>query len=117
MKQSDKFKKKWITLAIAPDVLSLLFIVNFVFSASLGEETYHYSYTTQRGNRGGTRVTSMIRLDEDQYDEYMGMRIFGSIEQFENGRFITYEMSQGVLGYKVVSHYRFHTKPEGWSKN
>lgn len=97
---------KFYTLCIAPLVVNLLFILNYVFAGGAVQETYAFSHTLQR-TRQGEQETTFIILNGNKYANYPGIRFFLDYSQMQYAGTITYTFKTGALGFRVMSDYKF----------
>lgn len=91
------------TFGFIPALISLLLVINYTFTSAPVEETYRYQLTRYDGDSEST----IIYLDNDFYDEFVGIRTFFNFGLLTKNNTITYSTAQGVLGLKVVKHERF----------
>ncbi|TLX73261.1 hypothetical protein E9993_15845 [Labilibacter sediminis] len=98
------FNKYMIRLNIAPGIVGFLFLINFVFSSNPKQETYWFSY-----NYNSAPIFVSIKLEGNAYQEYRGMRLFGSKETLEGNNCIKYTFKDGLLGYRVVFSSKLST--------
>ena len=74
------------------------FIINYCFTENTVDELYNYKLN---------RATSTIYLENNKYEEFIGIRIFWIDNDAEDYNIINYKISEGILGYKVVKNYNF----------
>lgn len=97
-------------LQLFPSAISLLFILNFVFSRNPVKETYSFEHREEwfSSRSGGSwQKVGYIYLDGDAYEEYRGMRTFFEFEHLRNASSITYTLETGLLGPRVVKGVKF----------
>lgn len=105
-----KLLKPWrhfIIFAIAPMIISLLLMANFVFSKGVRYETYKFTNKHYADDGTWERDTNII-LEGDTYSKYLGIRIFWNIEQMSNKSSITYKFADGLFGFRVVKDFEFN---------
>ncbi len=97
-------------LGLFPFCLSLLFIINMTISFNPVKEEYKYSIENRaqikENNRDRFRISTRIILKPNTYEEYPGIRSFMNENDLE-GTKITYTISRGVLGFRVLKEYEF----------
>lgn len=81
-------------------LVSTMLLINYNFSKNTTEEQYRYILN---------RSTSTIDLEHNKYEEFIGIRIFWVDDKVEDFNIIHYQISEGILGYKVVKKYSFKT--------
>lgn len=116
------FRKKNITnqigakyfrsLCLAPFVLNLFLLINYVISFNPQLETYRFSKGRENiydshAHYQGSQNTSMIYLSENAYEPYWGIRVFASYEKVCSGYQIQYTFKTGLFGIRVMTDYRF----------
>jgi len=79
-------------------LISILLLINYFSVIETKEEQYHYVLN---------RDTSTIHLEDHQYDEYFGIRVFWANSRVADYNKITYEIGDGILGYRVVKSCNF----------
>ena len=93
----SKEKVSYFITVISTLLISLLLMVNYYLVSNPKEETYRFVLD---------RSSSTIFLENNQYDEYDGMRIFWTEEKVLSSGRITYVIYDGILGFRVVKGYR-----------
>lgn len=91
-----------ISFLIIPSCINLFFTLNFVFSKQPIVEQYRFKQEKQVVE-GSTQNTSLIILENDHYDEYLGIRFFMDYQELENKQSIRYTFKDGLFGYRVVT--------------
>lgn len=81
--------------------ISILLLINYYVVDNIREEKYHYYFD---------RTNSTIYLEDNQYDEFFGIRIFWTNREAPDFNQITYQIGDGILGYRVVKDCRFKPK-------
>ena len=79
-------------------LVSAMLIINYCFTENTVDELYNYKLN---------RATSTIYLENNKYEEFIGIRIFWIDNDAEDYNIINYKISEGILGYKVVKNYNF----------
>lgn len=106
MRLKSKFLKRITYLGITPGLLNLFFILNFIFSTNPTLETYSFKHELQPTRRGWQKSTT-IRLQDNMYSDYLGIRIFVNIESMEYAQRITYRFEDGLFGLRVMKDHEF----------
>ena len=86
----------------APLVLNLLFVLNFYASDYAHLERY-----ACKAYPAPDMITVELRLDNNHYSEYYGIRSFFDESRLKGLSFIEYSIGDGLLGLPVMRHYRF----------
>lgn len=98
--RNPKFQN-FMSFAVAPTLVSLLFLINFAFA----------SYPTQEKFRiqsdGYYQQNSMITLQDHQLDEYPGIRTFSNFQEVRYAEEVVYTFEYGFLGLMVMTDYHF----------
>lgn len=81
-------------------LISMLLIINYFTVSNIKEEQYRYFLN---------RATSTIYLENNKYEEFYGIRVFWTNTEVSDFNTITYEIGEGIFGYRVVKKYRFKT--------
>ena len=107
---SSRYKKYMVRLVIAPAMINCFFLINYTFSHSSQTESYWYTYNIT----GGMRLFASIRLENDKYNNYKGIRFFVNYHPIIENSYITYTFSEGLLGIRVVNKVEVNSNyPEG----
>ena len=85
------------SVVIASLLMSVLLLFNFCFIDNIKEEKYRYFYNES---------DAVIYLENENYKEYKGMRMFFLDQRIQNQGTITYVLADGILGFRVVKEYR-----------
>ena len=93
-----------ISFCYCPFVLNLLFVINFLFSANPGWETY--SFKPMENNTDGK--LAYITLENNRYRDFNGIRIFASYDGMKNNNKIAYKFEEGLFGFRVMKDFRFY---------
>lgn len=109
---TKKVKHKYfLSFGVFPLFLSVFFMLNLLINFNPVQETYSFVRTYERyrevEDTDSFRTTSRIRLEDEVYLEYKGMRSFFD-ENSIKGRTITYTISEGLFGFRVVNGYVFN---------
>lgn len=105
-----RIKKQWrffCAIAIAPFLISLLLLVNFIFASSPSFETYRFT-NKHYDSEGNVDINTNIILENEAYKNYIGIRVFWNMDAMIDKTKITYKFADGLLGFKVVKDYEFH---------
>lgn len=95
---------------ISPSIISLFFLVNYSITFNPVYESYEYSSHKEyvHSRHGGTyQNTTMIELENKQYEEYAGIRTFLELKNLSSLRIINYCIKDGIFGFRVVKGYSF----------
>ncbi len=95
----SRYKKYLLHFVIAPALVNLLFLINYTFSHSPKKETYLYNYTFT----DHAHVFGSIHLENDKYARYKGMRFFIDFNPFIHNSYVTYTISEGLMGIRVIN--------------
>lgn len=98
------FYKKKLSLLLTiffGALISGLLLINYFSVANTKDETYRYFFD---------RTTSTIYLENNQHESFVGIRVFWTNSEVADFNIITYEIGEGILGYKVVKSYNFKPK-------
>jgi hypothetical protein len=106
LKKKDLAIRLWIAVAIVPTLVSGVFLLNYFFSSNPVIEEYQFVHGYNE-TRGRKVMNTMIYLEQDQYDAYLGIRIFSSLEGLAQSEHIIYQFEDGLLGIRVMKHYAF----------
>lgn len=106
LKHSNQSKRLWIALAIVPIIINGLFALNFYFSSNTVIEEYDFTHGYNQSRRGKV-MNTMIYLENNQYDAYLGIRVFASLEELAQSNHVIYQFEDGLLGMRVMKHYAF----------
>ncbi len=95
-------EKDWfITSSVSPGVVSLIFLLNYIFSSQPYEEKYAYQNYTETQPR-----STIIYLENDAYKNYMGIRFFLDFDAISQANTITYVFEKGLFGLRVMKEYK-----------
>jgi hypothetical protein len=101
-----KFLKALLIAGIAPVLVNLFFFLNFIFSAPPVTETYAFTNELQGSGRDAERTTNII-LDGNKYEDYQDIRIFWDYNKMVSMDSISYQISEGLFGIRVMKSYQF----------
>lgn len=98
---------------LGPTAFNLILLLNYMFSFNPINETYRFSrnsetVTSMSKFKTRSQMTSLITLENDAYDNYFGIRVFGSQEDIMGTDKITFTFKTGLLGIKVMTDYQFN---------
>ena len=91
------YHKYMLRFNIMPGLVSLFFLVNYLFSSNPASETYWYSF-----KRYDSHLFSVIELENNAYKQFKGIRMFLVEDNVEENNSITYEFHEGLFGLKVA---------------
>lgn len=116
VKRSPRIKKNAYTRSlyayvILPALYQSLFVVNFVFAGNPTTETYKFRLKTTKtysrhSNQPNYDDTPILRLENDAYEKYLGIRLMWRPEQIRFGSYIEYHFAEGLLGVRVMKSYK-----------
>lgn len=90
------------SIAAAPSLLSLFLLLNYSFSTNPRQERYEFQNDYNNG-KGGEIANNSINIDNNVYENYIGIRLFYSTPI---GDSIVYEFEEGLFGLKVLKNYQ-----------
>ncbi len=93
------YHKYMLRFNITPGLVSLFFLLNYVFSANPISETYWYTYRSYNST-----LFSTIELEDNAYQEFKGIRIFVIEDNVKENSRISYEFQDGLFGLRVAKH-------------
>lgn len=105
-KIKTRFYKRMIILGIAPGLINLFLLFNFIFSSNSVVETYSFKHEIQPTNSGWQKTT-LIKLQDNMYPNFIGIRLFMDFEKMKSARRITYRFEDGLFGIRVMKDYEF----------
>ncbi len=94
--------RMWFTL-----ITSVFICINYCFSYNPKIEKYTFTSTVQR-LKSGSSETTLIRLEDNKYNEYTGIRVFFDFSKMYKKNQIVYTIEEGFLGISVVTDYKFY---------
>jgi hypothetical protein len=104
----------WKSFLICPTAINLFLVINYLGSSSPEQESYKFYQSYQEvasdsrlPGETKTQTSSMIRLENDAYKKFFGVRVFGNADQFDGHSRIIYTFEKGLFGLKVLKDYRF----------
>lgn len=100
--------KYFKAICVSPTILSGLLVINFLFSFDPVFESYRFSAVPETvHSRYGTRTepSTLIRLENDAYADYWGIRVFNDYTKVLSGSVIQYKFKTGLFGIKVMTDY------------
>lgn len=103
--KTNYFDVYLLSICIVPAAISLLLLLNFLFSDTPRNETYSYvaeKHVSDEGKGKTLRNSGIIRLKNDAYKEYIGIRSFSGNPNLRNEGTITYTIEEGLIGIRVV---------------
>lgn len=105
-RQQDKFYKRLTVWGVAPGLVNLFLLLNFLITTNQTTETYLFTQEVQR-MRSRMQKTTHITLEGDRYADFVGIRIFADYVEMEKSREITYNFADGIFGLRVMKSYEF----------
>ena len=87
-------------------IISIFFTVNFQFSSNPKVEEYEF-FSKREKTKSGSYKTTLIILEGNKYEEYVGMRTFLDISEIK-GRHISYTLKEGFFCLEVIDSYKFN---------
>lgn len=92
--------RSFASFGIGPTIVSILFLINYLFASNPISEKFHVI------SNGYRESSSMIRLENNQLDQYPGIRIFFDYLEVENANEVRYTFEYGLLGLMVMTDYQ-----------
>lgn len=105
-RNNEKNTRLFSAVVILPLLLNGIFCLNYYASSRPQIEEYTFRNAQYESKRGHEKST-LIYLENNQYDEYAGIRIFPSLDIMWNCEHIIYQFEDGLLGVRVMKEYRF----------
>lgn len=106
LRKKNTNTRLWYSIVILPLTFNALFALNFYFSSNPMIEEYDFIHGYNE-SRGKKVMNTMIYLEGNTYDEYLGLRVFPDLTNLANSNHIIYQLEDGLLGIRVVKHYEF----------
>jgi hypothetical protein len=94
------------TGAILPLLINIMFCINYYGSSRAQIEEYEF-WNEHYVSKGRDEKSTMIHLEGGFYEDYVGIRVFYSLDPMRNCRHIIYQFEDGLLGVRVMKEYRF----------
>lgn len=98
MGRQRSLKRYFLSFCAVPFLLSILLCANYFFSGNRHSETIALAKRQE---------STLVRLKDDAYNEYAGMRLFSNYEMISHSNQVTYHFAEGLLGFRIVKGYRF----------
>jgi hypothetical protein len=90
-------RKLTISFCLLPLAVNVVLLVNYFVSFNPVNEQYFF---------GPYQNTTAIQLENNTYDEYMGMRFYVTDQKLASkGNTIIYTFKQGIFGLRVMTAY------------
>ncbi|MCF8255712.1 MAG: J domain-containing protein [Bacteroidia bacterium] len=105
-KQASTQIRQLAVFVIAPELINLFLLLNFLFSTNITSETYTFNHEYQR-TRWGWQKTTLIILNDDKYSDFTGIRVFFDFGKMHNSEIIEYKFADGLFGLRVMKSYSF----------
>ncbi len=94
----------FIAGGLAPLLINLLFLINYVFAGKEYSETYNFEKYTEASSRGRTETT-LIVLENNAYEHYPFIRFFFDYTELAGRDKITYTFKKGLFGIPTLKSY------------
>lgn len=107
LKFNKKMQKLFLIIGLGPGILNLFLLINFFITSNEVIETYSFKHVLHPSKHGMQKSTQ-INLEENIYEDYIGIRIFLDFESMKDARTITYHFADGLLGFRVLKSYEFN---------
>lgn len=99
--------QRWFNAACyAPLLVNGLFALNFWMSHHPRVEQYEI-WNEISHTKSSQRQSTLIQLQDNAYENYVGIRLFADISQMQGYEHIVYQFEDGLLGIRVMKEYRF----------
>ncbi len=99
---SKRIKRRYhrylIRFGLTPFVLNFIFLINYFISFNPVYETYYYTYSYHNPSP----VFPEIKLENNNYKSFKGIRLIFDGERIIGHSKITYKFKDGCLGFRVV---------------
>jgi hypothetical protein len=105
LKIYNRTRQYFYSLCIAPLILGLFYTLNFTFSSNRHTETYGYLSKTSPYANYDYKKSSVIKLYNNKYSSYYGLRVFYSYREVSNGNEVTFVFEDGLFGIRVLKDY------------
>lgn len=102
----NRFWKSMLVQGVAPGVINVFFLLNFLFSGNPERETYNFKHTTQR-TKYRTQKTSFVILQGNRYSDFQAIRFFPNYAGMRAAKKVSYEIEEGLFGIRVLKGYEF----------
>ncbi|GAF04598.1 DnaJ domain-containing protein [Saccharicrinis fermentans] len=99
----NSYYKYLIYFDLSPGMISLFFLLNFLFSSNPQSETYPYTLPYQ-----SSPLYTTIKLEGNAHREYANIRLFLSNNKVKGNNLITYHFEEGLFGIKIVKSIETH---------
>lgn len=106
LRLKNKFQKRLSFLVIAPGIVNLFLVLNFLFSTNETVETYSFTNVVQQSKKQQQKTTTII-LEGGKYANFLGIRMFADYESMEHAKTITYHFADGLFGFRVMKSFEF----------
>lgn len=100
-------QKGILVFGLIPLMVNLIFVANFYGSSGAYTESYFFRHKKESRRNGGSMKTSMIYLEEEKYQQYVGIRVFTNFQKLEKANSIEYHFEKGLFGVPVMKSYKF----------
>ena len=99
------YHKYMLRFNIMPGLVSLFFLLNYLFSSNPVSETYWYNYQPYN-----SALFYTIQLEGNAYNEFKGLRIFSNEDKIKENNRISYEFQEGLFGLRVAKDVHIHSQ-------
>lgn len=112
-KTKSRFRLWFYSLCMAPLLINIFLLVNYLGSTNPTTETYLFASQIQpsgydRVNRKPRwQESTLINLENGKYSEYIFIRMFYNYDSMKNKNQITYIFEDGLLGFRVMKGHSF----------
>ncbi len=106
IKMKNNYTQNIFSFCYTPLLISILLILNFVFSSNPSIEIYEFEKEMQTTRRG-VQESTFIHLIDNTYDEYPGIRMFYDYEPMQHKNTISYTFENGLFGIRVLKNWKF----------
>ncbi|WP_282035516.1 J domain-containing protein [Saccharicrinis aurantiacus] len=97
------FTRVYYKFLLAPGIVNLFFCINYWVSFNQHEQQHWYTY------KMGSPVFKEIVIDNNKFDQYIGMRFFLIDEELKDGSQINFTLADGLFGLKTVHNVEFNS--------
>jgi len=105
LKDKKQYLRGLLMQSLPITLASLFFVANYAFSSEEQVETYRYIQRFE-----GSRSTSFIYLENNNYEETPGLRFFLIEGEMRNHNHIAMRMEMGLFDIPVLKNYWFYSK-------
>lgn len=107
-------RKRTIAFCLFPLAINFIFLLNYAISFNPVKETYHFNFTEQLISDGNrilryekrrkpyNQKTTLMKLENNMYKEYFGIRFFLLPDNINDCDQITYTFKEGIFSMRVM---------------